>query len=772
MPTITIKPRTERTIPANSNVLQIVPQENTFLQIYIDSKRQGFQPDGTYRSNGLTPTGVVNLREETRHIMSYCNPQEASEAKQTTHLALGYVQSGKTMSFTALTALALDCKYKMVILLAGTKNNLLKQSRDRLEDELQGKNKEYRDNYLIYRNPTKALAEDIASHIKTGDDSIIVIAVLKNPSPLKKLNELILSPVIQGAMHKHTAIIIDDEADQASLNAYARKNSEVEDGKDQKQSSTYSSILKLRANLPGNSYIQYTATPQANLLINMTDFLSPKTYTLLTPGEGYVGGKKFFGRDKNNELFGGALIYQIPKEEVFDKKLNPQTKLPKSLVAALEFHILAVATKVYFEKDSKLGYLSMMLHIDQTRAWNNTFFEWVRKKIFYWREIWNRPEGEIDKHAFETELREVYPEVVKLYDEVEKPLFDELKPFIKSVLQGTEVHLMTSDADETDITWDSKCSHILVGAEMLNRGFTIEHLSTTYMPRMSKGAVNADTIEQRCRFFGYKMNYIKVCRVFLPEQAIIYYNDYISHEDELHKVLESSNSLTGVERTLMMSNKLRPTRSNVLPKDVMKFRLAKNSAFNAFESVDMIKRNLSLSKALREKHIGDFNYDTFKYDTDYRSHREAIISVEEALDFLDNFEVADLKDRIKLACSIRYLKMMSSVGANTQKAITHVSLLDMAWAAAPKERTLNVSATMTNTLSAPVFTGRSNSGDAHYYPGDDDCVNPELVTIQIHRIGFKAPISQPFGSTPEAVTIAIGFPQKLTVDYCTNIKNF
>ena len=116
--------------------------------------------------------------------------------------------------------------------------------------------------------------------------------------------------------------------------------------------------------------------------------------------------------------------------------------------------------------------------------------------------------------------------------------------------------------------------------------------------------------------------------------------------------------------------------------------------------------------------------------------------------------------------------MMSSPGANTQKAISHVSLLDMAWAAAPKERVLNVSATKTNTLSAPVFTGQSNSGDPHYYPGDDDCVNPELVTIQIHRIGFKAPITQPFGSTPEAVTIAIGFPQKLTVEYCTNINNF
>ena len=63
---------------------------------------------------------------------------------------------------------------------------------------------------------------------------------------------------------------------------------------EEKESSTYSAILAMRNALPGNTYIQYTATPQANILISMQDVLSPKSHTLLTPGKDYIGGEKFF----------------------------------------------------------------------------------------------------------------------------------------------------------------------------------------------------------------------------------------------------------------------------------------------------------------------------------------------------------------------------------------------------------------------------------------------------------------------------------------------
>jgi hypothetical protein len=51
-----------------------------------------------------------------------------SEANNSTGMVLGYVQSGKTLSFTTLAALARDNDYKVVIVIAGTKTNLLNQS--------------------------------------------------------------------------------------------------------------------------------------------------------------------------------------------------------------------------------------------------------------------------------------------------------------------------------------------------------------------------------------------------------------------------------------------------------------------------------------------------------------------------------------------------------------------------------------------------------------------------------------------------------------------
>ena len=120
-------------------------------------------------------------------------------------------------------------------------------------------------------------------------------------------------------MSKHI-LIVDDEADQASLNSYGRRNS-MEEG-EEILSSTYSAILKMREALPSNTYIQYTATPQANLLINIQDLLSPDSHTLLYPGEGYIGGKLFFGKGKNHALYNGSLIKEIPESEVFHKKRN------------------------------------------------------------------------------------------------------------------------------------------------------------------------------------------------------------------------------------------------------------------------------------------------------------------------------------------------------------------------------------------------------------------------------------------------------------------
>lgn len=66
---------------------------------------------------GMEGESLSNLRNETAHILSFCNKHDDTKAKSVTHLAFGYVQSGKTMSFTALTAMARDNGYRLIVYL-------------------------------------------------------------------------------------------------------------------------------------------------------------------------------------------------------------------------------------------------------------------------------------------------------------------------------------------------------------------------------------------------------------------------------------------------------------------------------------------------------------------------------------------------------------------------------------------------------------------------------------------------------------------------------
>ena len=134
------------------------------------------------------------------------------------------------------------------------------------------------------------------------DNTILLIPILKHHKHIDALTSIFKSNDFIEAMEDETVLIIDDEADQASLNSYGRKNSKKAEDEEEEKSATYDSIIKMRNALPGNTYIQYTATPQANILISMKDMLSPKSHTLLTPGEGYIGGKLYFGRGANHEL--------------------------------------------------------------------------------------------------------------------------------------------------------------------------------------------------------------------------------------------------------------------------------------------------------------------------------------------------------------------------------------------------------------------------------------------------------------------------------------
>ena len=107
------------------------PKPKDFTDAFLESKAA--DPNGP-NINELT-SGPKSVLHESLCILGRCLPPTEPAGRET-GLVVGYVQSGKTMSFETVIALARDNGYGLVILLAGTKNILLDLSEDRLIKDL------------------------------------------------------------------------------------------------------------------------------------------------------------------------------------------------------------------------------------------------------------------------------------------------------------------------------------------------------------------------------------------------------------------------------------------------------------------------------------------------------------------------------------------------------------------------------------------------------------------------------------------------------------
>ena len=191
------------------------------------------------------------------------------------------------------------------------------------------------------------------------------------------------------------------------------------------------------------------------------------------------------------------------------------------------------------------------------------------------------------------------PNALQFYPKENRPSFKDVCGFIADIINDSAIYRITGDSndDANKLRWNAHHMNIIIGAQMLNRGFTVEKLATTYMPRYTTSATNADTIEQRCRFFGYKMDYIESCRVYLPKDSKTDYISYVKHEEELRAVLASCSSLKEYERRVMLSPRLRPTRLNVLPKNIVKTKLV---GWTKYEKIIIGKRCFEKCNNLEE----------------------------------------------------------------------------------------------------------------------------------------------------------------------------
>lgn len=611
----------------------------------------------------LDDEGQLELKKSSFNILKQCVPAKVKHSnnyENNTGLIIGYVQSGKTMSFTSVIALAQDNNYRIIIVIAGRQKILLNQTTKRLKEDFKN-NK----NIAIKEASPKSNAIEIKrinKQFKKQSSKTTVITVLKDHRWINPLANIFSDIVIKDELQKNSILIIDDEADSASLNSKAKSN--------QKKgvnnfSATFAAIVRLKNAFLKHSYLQYTATPQGPLLINYLNILSPDWAVVLNPGKKYIGGKIYF---EDNSKY----IKHIPYEGV-EEQYPPDVEAlagipPKSLIYSIREFLIISSIMCYPNNFNKIinENSSMMIHptykvnsdtgIKTWYDWTRNIIEDVESEIEY--ENYKNLKIIYDELKNSTNLdSNLFPNFSEIIDRIENTVIDSLK--VWHVVGGQN----NTNLEYGTISWDEYPHHILVGGQLLDRGFTVKNLVSTYMPRNTKGKNQADTIEQRCRFFGYKEHYLDFCRVYLPSDLILDYKSYVEHEENIHNFLKDK-PLSEFKKTgskMLLNSNLIATNMSRIDEQILNSTL---SGFQYFEPSFPKENNNNeivekfLMNLPNEKIILEPNLDKDKRVS--RKHYVNQINSNNILDLIKYFDVTSAKETIKKAHIIQYLESVTS----------------------------------------------------------------------------------------------------------------
>jgi hypothetical protein len=453
-------------------------------------------------------------------------------------LALGYVQSGKTTSMAALASSASDRGYRIVIALLGSTHLLLDQNRDRLELMLGIDEHHY--TWVSHSAQGAAASKDIAGWLAKG--RTLFIPVMKNRAQIDKVS-LALSNLL-GGLPAAPTLVIDDEADQASLNT--RPESEA-------TSSTYAAIGRLRTVLKDGLYVQYTATPYAPLLLPKDDPLLPSAVVFLEPGAGYTGGREFFVHAAN------SVIRTIPFSD--EASTKPIASLPASLEQAFAAYVAGAA--ILYDGDPSAAPISMLVHATHRTDGQARYHFLLDRYLAKAREATDLSSSVIGKLiSFERNRLEANG-TPRIADE-------RFWLSVDLVVRELVLWLVNSASDVKKVSWNFSAFHVLIGGNKLDRGFTVEGLTVTYMNR--KPSEQIDTLEQRARAFGYRSNLLPYCQVFASPRTIRILQGVVHTEDDLRANLLDWTASGGrvvdwAEHVgLDLPSGTKPTRANVIGK--------------------------------------------------------------------------------------------------------------------------------------------------------------------------------------------------------------
>jgi hypothetical protein len=470
---------------------------------------------------------VADIAATAREVMGkWVNPVSGGK-DQTNGLIYGLVQSGKTGVLTVTGAMGADEGYRTLIVLTSDIDPLYKQTRDRIQEAFPGMD-------II----DKADLRDPDSFLQRIKRSTCAIVVTKNGSILRALIENLKAGNVRGL----ACLIIDDEADQASLNTRARKN-------DGTQSKINQQIEELRKFFHKNTYLQVTATPGALFLQGGKHAFRPKFTVLSHPGKDYVGGDDFFVRGVND------LVREFPLSDLTTLsgggQPTPGTQMPSSLLAALDTFMIGATHKRELNPDQKCAFLC---HVSTRTSDHNHIVDLLRKyKVDLGAGL------RAGNTKLIARLRVAFDDLSGTHPQLAKANFENILARIAFLATGIQVKLVNGETDE-DVALHAPYN-LFVGGNKLGRGVTIKNLLVSYYGRHPR-TPQADTVLQHARMYGYRRKDIGLLRLWLPPELHTVFSAINEMERSLRKLIAQSPDEEF--RGIYLENGLQATRRTVL----------------------------------------------------------------------------------------------------------------------------------------------------------------------------------------------------------------
>jgi len=661
----------------------IVDNEN--FEEWLDKKRsdESFDPyfwnryEKLLLQNKFPPLIVSKIDSITNKILSRLENPDKQGKWYRKGMVLGHVQSGKTANFIGVINKASDVGYKLIIILAGMQETLRSQTQERVDEGYIGQDSSKKNGVNFVEsligvgsfNHEKIPYTFTDKHNDFNDDrnfrvekynDATVIVVKKNARVLEKLRIWLKknNSNIDGNISKLPLLMIDDEADHASVNT---------NDSDKDPTTINKRIREILHLFQRKCYLAYTATPFANIFIDpltndkmLGDELFPSDFIFsLDPPPNYLGSEKIFGSESDEfDIIRdiGDINDIIPLKHKKDLSVN---ELPKSLILAIYTNILSKSIRLIKGQDKK--HHSMLIHLSRFKDVQREVYDLVVQLIQDIEKGVRYSYKQTDTQALKNPyMRDLFSIWNDEFSDISSSWNNVKDKLLKAVV-SINVKLINGDSnDRLDYqNYKNGLTVIAVGGDKLSRGLTLEGLATSYFYRNTS---MYDTLMQMGRWFGYRDGFADLCRIYLTPMTENYFSHISNATEELR--MELKDMLAANKTPKDFGLKVRTHPGSLLITARNKMRLAQTLTIRLDLSAKLVESYaLDLTQPNRKKNwlllstfvsgLQDLKKAKLNDQVNYEWKK---ISEEKIVNFIENFNNHDASIMTKSLPILSYLK--------------------------------------------------------------------------------------------------------------------